>query len=242
MKEDTFLSHLIELRQRLLWMIGAVLGVFIVLLPFSNQVYALFAQPVLKNLLAGQSMLAQDGMDVFLTPIKVCLLLAFFLTVPFLLYQIWQFVAPALWENEKKMVLPLLLSGTTFFYLGVLFAYWVVLPLMFRFFSGVELEGVQFMPDINRYVGISMTLFIAFGLVFEVPVALFILVYLDRIHIETLKRNRPYVILAAFTLGMVLTPPDIISQTLLAIPLLLMFELGLLLAQYLKKQAPIMPQ
>lgn len=242
MKEDTFLSHLIELRQRLLWMIGAVLGVFIVLLPFSNQVYALFAQPVLKNLLAGQSMLAQDGMDVFLTPIKVCLLLAFFLTVPFLLYQIWQFVAPALWENEKKMVLPLLLSGTTFFYLGVLFAYWVVLPLMFRFFSGVELEGVQFMPDINRYVGISMTLFIAFGLVFEVPVALFILVYLDRIQIETLKRNRPYVILAAFTLGMVLTPPDIISQTLLAIPLLLMFELGLLLAQYLKKQAPIMPQ
>ena len=233
---EDFMSHLVELRTRLLYMIGAVTLVFLLLLPFSGTVYSAFARPVLASLLQGQTMLAQDGIDIFLTPLKVCLLVAVLLTIPFLLYQIWAYVAPALLPSEKRFARPLLLSATLLFYLGVLFAYFVILPLMFHFFSGIQLEGVSFMPDISRYLSISTAMFLVFGLVFEVPVALIILVLLGLLQPAKLRRQRPYVLLAAFTIGAILTPPDVISQTLLAVPLYGMFELGLWLAEKLRPE------
>ncbi len=234
---EDLMSHLVELRQRLLYIIGAVALVFFVLLPFDNEIYRAFARPVLSSLLKGQTMLAQDGIDIFLTPIKTCLFVAVLLTAPFVIYQIWAYVAPALLPSEKRYARPLLLSATLLFYLGVLFAYFVILPLMFSFFSAIELEGVSFMPDISRYLSISTAMFLIFGLVFEVPVALIILVMLGALNPDKVAKQRPYIILAAFTIGAVLTPPDVISQTLLAVPLLLMFELGLLLARRLKPRS-----
>ena len=207
---EDLMSHLGELRQRLLYIIGAVALVFFVLLPFDNEIYRAFARPVLSSLL---------------------------LTAPFVIYQIWAYVAPALLPSEKRYARPLLLSATLLFYLGVLFAYFVILPLMFSFFSAIELEGVSFMPDISRYLSISTAMFLIFGLVFEVPVALIILVMLGALNPDKVAKQRPYIILAAFTIGAVLTPPDVISQTLLAVPLLLMFELGLLLARRLKPRS-----
>lgn len=226
-REMALVEHLAEARSRLIYIISAIAVVFVALLPFYDSVYTLFARPVLSNLLKGQQMLAQDGIDIFLTPIKVCLFLAVLLTMPWTLYQIWRYCAPALFQHEKRLAKPLLISATLFFYLGVLFAYLVILPIMFHFFSGIELEGVAYMPDITKYMSISLAMFLAFGVVFEVPVATFILVLLGVVNPHKLAQKRPYIILAAFTIGMILTPPDIISQTLLAVPLIIMFELGL---------------
>nr|PIE82202.1 MAG: twin-arginine translocase subunit TatC [Cardiobacteriales bacterium] len=214
--------------------IFAVIGVFVLLLPFNGKIYTLFARPVLENLLPGQTMLAKDAIDIFLTPIKVSLFLSVLLTIPWILFQIWAFVAPGLYKNEKRLMMPILISSTILFYLGVMFAYFVILPILFHFLGSIELDGVAFMPDITNYMSISLTMFFAFGLVFEVPVATVILVMLDVISIESLKAKRPYIILSAFVIGMILTPPDIISQTLLALPLLVLFEIGLFTATKLK--------
>lgn len=237
-KEMTLVEHLVELRSCVLRMLLAVVVVFIALLPFYDQVYSLFARPVLENLLPGQSMLAKDAIDVFLTPVKVCLFLAVLTTMPWTLYQIWSFIAPGMYRHEKRLMLPILASSTILFYLGVLFAYFVILPLLFHFLGGVELEGVAFMPDITNYMSISLRLFMAFGIVFEVPIATVILVMMGVVSVESLKAKRPYIILAAFVVGMILTPPDIISQTLLALPLLALFELGLFVSARMQaKQA-----
>ncbi|WP_072281744.1 twin-arginine translocase subunit TatC [Rappaport israeli] len=234
-QEMPLVDHLVELRTRLIRIILALAITFLLLLPFSSDLYTLFARPVLMNLLPGQSMLAKDAIDIFLTPIKVSLFIAALLTMPWTLYQIWAFIAPAMYKHEKRLMLPILISSTALFYLGVLFAYLVILPILFHFLGNIQLNGVAFMPDITNYLSISLTLFIAFGIVFETPIATIILVLLDIISIETLKAKRPYIILAAFVIGMVLTPPDILSQTLLALPLLILFELGLLIAARLKK-------
>ncbi|UJF23996.1 twin-arginine translocase subunit TatC [Suttonella sp. R2A3] len=230
-REMSLVEHLVELRSRVIRLLLAVAVIFVALLPFYDQVYTLFARPVLSNLLPGQSMLAKDAIDVFLTPVKVCLFLAVLVTMPWTLYQIWSFVAPGMYRHEKRLMLPILASSTILFYLGVLFAYFVILPLLFLFLGGVQLEGVAFMPDITNYMSISLRLFIAFGVVFEVPIATVILVQMGVVSIESLKAKRPYIILAAFVIGMVLTPPDIISQTLLALPLLILFEIGLFVAK-----------
>ena len=232
-KEMPIVEHLIELRARLLRIIYAVAGVFILLLPFRNRVYETFALPVLGSLLPGQSMLAYDGIDIFLTPVKVCLFLACLLTIPWILYQIWAFVAPGMYRHEKRLVRPILISSTILFYTGVLFAYFIILPILFSFLAGIELKGVEYKPDITQYMSLSLTMFIAFGAAFEVPVATVICLMLGIVRPETLAKKRPYIILAAFTIGMLLTPPDAISQTLLAVPMLLLFEAGLYIGKRL---------
>lgn len=237
-REMSLVEHLADLRKSLLLILLAVGAVFVLLLPFNQAVYEWFARPVLMNLLPGQKMLAQHGIDIFLTPIKVALFVAILLTMPWILYQVWRFVAPALYRHEKRLVLPLVISSTVLFYLGVLFAYFVILPLMFHFLFqlGADLEGVALMPDITAYMNLSLALFLAFGLVFEVPVATVLLIRLGIVSIETLTNKRPYIILAAFVIGMLLTPPDVFSQTLLALPMLLLFECGILVAKYLEKK------
>ena len=208
-------------------------GVFILLLPFRNRVYETFALPVLNNMLPGQTMLAYDGIDIFLTPIKVCLFLACLFTIPWILYQVWAFVAPGMYRHEKRLVRPILISSTVLFYTGVLFAYFIILPILFSFLAGIELKGVEYKPDITQYMNLSLTMFIAFGAAFEVPVATVIFIMLGLVRPETLAQKRPYIILAAFTIGMLLTPPDAISQTLLAVPMLILFEAGLYIGKRL---------
>ena len=235
-REMSLVAHLTELRGAVIRILAGLVAVFLVLLPFNRAVYAFFARPVLDNLLPGQRMLAHQPVSVLLTPIKVCLFLAVLATIPWTLYQIWRFVAPGMYRNERRMILPMLVSGTALFYLGVLFAYFVILPLLFHFLGGIELESVAFMPDITSYVGLSLKMFMAFGIVFEVPVVTVIIVLLDVVRIETLTAKRAYVVLIAFTVGMLLTPPDIFSQTLLAVPMLILFEIGIFVARRLKKR------
>lgn len=229
--EMPLVEHLVELRTRLIRILLALLAVFVLLVPFNGKIYTLFARPVLENLLPDQTMLVKDAVDVILTPLKVCFILAVFITIPWILYQIWAFVAPGMYRHEKRLMLPILISSTVLFYIGVLFAYFVILPIMFNFLIGLELPGVTFMPDITNYMSISIGMFFAFGIVFEAPVATVILVMLGVVSTQTLAAKRPYIILGAFIIGMLLTPPDIISQTLLAIPLLLLFEIGLIIAR-----------
>ncbi|MDO5091534.1 MAG: twin-arginine translocase subunit TatC [Cardiobacteriaceae bacterium] len=234
--EMPVVEHLIELRTRLIRIILAIAVVFVLLLPFNGHIYTLFARPVLANLLPEQTMLVKDAIDVLLTPIKVCFIIAVMITIPWILYQIWAFVAPGMYRHEKRLMLPILVSSTALFYAGVLFAYFVILPIMFNFLIGIELPGVTFMPDITNYMSVSIAMFFAFGVVFEAPVATVILVMLGVVSSKTLAAKRPYIILGAFVVGMLLTPPDIFSQTLLALPLLVLFELGLIIARRLEKQ------
>lgn len=236
-QEMPLVEHLIELRRCVIHALVAYVAVFVSLLPFNHKIYQLFAWPVLSNLLPNQQMLAYQPIDIFLTPIKVCLFLALLLTMPWILYQIWRFIAPAMYRHEKRLMLPIVISATVLFYLGVLFAYFVILPLMFTFFSGIELEGVAFMPDITSYLSLSIAIFLAFGVTFEVPIITVILIRLGVVEIETLTRQRPYIVLIAFTIGMFLTPPDVFSQTLLAVPMLILFEIGIIFAKYLQKQS-----
>lgn len=235
-REMSIVDHLIELRGCLLRIIIAMAVIFIIFLPFNHQIYEWFARPVLENLMPGQKMLAHQPVDIFLTPIKVCLFLAFLITVPWTLYQIWRFVAPGMYKHEKRATLPLLVSATALFYLGVVFAYLVILPLMFHYLGSIHLEGVEYMPDITAYLGLTLRIFLAFGVVFEVPVAIVILVNLGIVELQTLTKKRAYVVLIAFTVGMLLTPPDMFSQTLLAIPVIVLFEVGILIAKYSQRK------
>lgn len=233
-EEMSLVEHLVDLRRSLINILLVMLGVFVLMLPFNQSIYELFARPVLMNLMPGQKMLAQQPIDVFLTPIKVCFFMAVLISIPWTLYQIWRFVAPGMYRHEKRLMLPMVVSSTLLFYLGVLFAYFVILPLMFSFLvkTGASLQGVELMPDITSYVSLSLAMFMAFGLVFEVPVATVILIRMGVVEIKTLTAKRPYIILIAFVVGMVLTPPDIFSQTLLAVPMLVLFEIGILVAKY----------
>lgn len=232
-QEQTFLEHLIELRSRLLKACVAVLVVLLFLLPFSRQLYALLAAPLMAHLPAGSNMIAIDVASPFLTPFKLSLLLALILAIPVVLYQLWAFVAPALYRHEQRLARPLLYSSVLLFYSGCAFAYFVVFPLVFGFFTRVAPEGVAVMTDISKYLDFVITLFLAFGITFEVPIATIILVATGITTVKKLASIRSYVVVGAFALGMLLTPPDIISQTLLALPMWLLFELGLLMTRIL---------
>jgi sec-independent protein translocase protein TatC len=229
---QTLISHLIELRNRLLRSIVAILVFAGLLLPFSNELYQFIAAPLLAHLPENSSMIATQVAAPFLTPFKLTLSVAILLAMPVLLYQIWAFVAPGLYDKERKIAVPLLLSSVVLFFLGMAFAYYVVFPLMFQFFTGATPEGVMVMTDISAYLDFVLKLFFAFGLAFEVPVATILLVKSGISTVESLKQKRPYVIVGAFVMGMLLTPPDVISQTLLAVPVWLLFELGLFCSRW----------
>ncbi len=226
-----FIEHLIELRSRLLRIVAVVLVAFLGLAPFADQIYTYLAGPLLKHLPDDSTMIAIDVASPFLTPFKLALVVAIFGTLPVILYQVWGFVAPGLYRHEKRLLLPLLVASTLLFYAGAAFAYFVVLPLVFQFMTATAPQGVAVMTDISRYLDFILTLFFAFGIAFEVPIATILLVWSGITTRESLARKRPYVIVAAFVIGMLLTPPDVISQTLLAVPMWILYELGLLFSR-----------
>lgn len=234
--QQSLISHLIELRDRLLRGVVAVLVIAAGLLPFSNDLYNFLAEPLLRHLPESSSMIATEVASPFLTPFKLTLSIAILLAIPVLLYQLWAFIAPGLYDNERKIVFPLLFASTTLFFLGVIFAYYVVFPLVFGFLANAAPDGVAVMTDISSYLDFVLKLFFAFGLAFEVPIATLLLIWTGASSVESLKEKRPYIIVGAFVIGMLLTPPDVISQTLLAIPIWLLFELGLLCARWLPKK------
>ncbi len=236
-REQSFLEHLVELRSRLLKACLAVLVVLVFLLPFARRLYHVLATPLLAQLPDGSSMIAIDVASPFLAPFKLALLLALVIAMPAVLYQLWAFVAPALFRHEKRLARPLLASSVALFYLGCAFAYFVVFPLVFGFMTRVAPEGVAVMTDISRYLDFVITLFLAFGITFEVPIATIILVATGMVTTDKLAKGRPYVIVGAFALGMLLTPPDVISQTLLAIPMWLLFETGIVFSRLLLPEA-----
>ena len=233
LQEETLLSHLIELRSRLLKAGAAVLVFFVVLIPFADEVFNRVALPLMNQLPEGSTMIATQVASPFLTPFKTTMFAALFLAMPAVLYQLWAFTAPGLYTKEKRFAIPLLVSSTMLFYLGALFAYIVVFPLMFGFFTSAAPAGVSVMTDISSYLDFVLVLFFAFGLSFEVPIATVILVWSGLTNIESLEKNRAYVFLGAFIIGMLITPPDVISQTLLAVPVYLLYECGILLSKIL---------
>jgi sec-independent protein translocase protein TatC len=230
--QDSFMSHLIELRMRLMRSIIAIVIVVVALFPFAKDIYALLAQPLLRVLPHGSTMIATDVTGTFLVPLKVTLMAAFLIALPYVLWQAWAFVAPGLYQHEKRLVVPVLVSSCLFFVLGMSFAYFFVFPVAFGFFAGYAPVGVQMMTDIDKYLSFVMTMFIAFGLTFETPVVVVVLVRMRVVSLEKLRSMRPYVIVGAFVVGAVFTPPDVISQCLLAVPLWLLYELGLQLARF----------
>jgi len=231
--EGTLVSHLVELRDRLLRAALAVLAVFVCLVPFAERLFTLVATPLMRQLPEGTSMVAIGVASPFLTPFKLAFFLALFVAMPVVLYQLWAFVAPGLYRRERRMAVPLLGSSIVLFYAGIAFAYFVVFPLMFGFFTAVAPSGVTVSTDISMYLDFVLTLFLAFGLAFEVPIATVILVWTGFTSPEALTRYRAYVFLGSFVLGMLLTPPDVISQTLLAVPVYLLFEAGILMSRLL---------
>ncbi len=226
-----FLQHLVELRDRLLRVVLTVTVVFLAIFPFANDLYSILAEPLLRHLPEGTSMIATEVASPFLTPFKLTLVLAIFIAVPMLLYQAWAFVAPGLYQDERRMVLPLMVVSTALFYLGIVFAYYLVFPLVFGFFTSVAPDGVAVMTDISKYLDFVLKLFFAFGLAFQVPIATFVLIWTGMTTPESLAHKRPYVIVGAFTIGMLLTPPDVVSQVLLALPMWVLFELGIIFAR-----------
>jgi sec-independent protein translocase protein TatC len=236
--QDTFISHLVELRDRLLRSILAVLIVFLCLFPWARELYAVLAQPLLAALPAGGRMIATDVVGVFLVPVKVAMLVAFVIALPYVLYQAWAFVAPGLYAHERRLVLPLVIASSGLFILGMSFAYFLVFPLVFKFMAAIAPEGVAWMTDIDKYLSFVLTLFVAFGVVFEVPVVVIVLVRTGLVSVEKLNDIRPYVIVGAFVVGAIFTPPDVISQVMLAVPLWLLYELGIFLARFVGRPAP----
>ena len=227
LQEGTFMSHLLELRNRLLYSIIAVLVVFVPLAFKSEMVYHVLAEPLLNVLPNQEGMVTINPLAAFLTPLKLSFYFAVVITIPFLLYQLWAFIAPGLYKHERKLVWPLMASSTVLFYAGMSFAYFVVFPLVFKFLSGITPLGVKFTPDITQYQEFVFTLFFAFGIAFELPVAMVLLIRAGVLNPDTLAKKRQYVVLVIFTVAMVITPPDVFSQTLLAIPMMLLFEIGL---------------
>ena len=230
------IAHLIELRSRVLKALMSVLVVFLCLVYFAQDLYQYLAMPLIASLPEGASMIATDVASPFIAPFKLTLVLSFFVAIPFVLYQIWAFVAPGLYRKEKKLVAPLLASSTILFYSGMAFAYYVVFPLAFMFFNSVAPEGVLVSTDISSYLNFVLKLFFAFGVAFEIPIAVILLCWTGVTSAEKLAKKRPYVVVGAFVLGMLLTPPDVISQTLLALPMWFLFEVGLLIGGLYSKQ------
>lgn len=232
---DSFISHLIELRDRLLRIVIGLLLVSLALLPFAQEIYHFLATPLLQSLPAGGQMIATDVTTPFFVPLKAVLLAAFMLALPHTLYQVWAFVAPGLYSSERSLVSPLVFSSLLLFLCGMAFAYFLVFPVVFGFISSTAPDGVAVMTDIGKYLDFAMTLFIAFGLAFEVPVAVVLLVITGVVSIAALRGARSYVIVGAFVLGAIFTPPDIISQFMLAIPLWLLYETGIIVASLLQR-------
>jgi len=231
-QQQPLISHLLELRSKLLKSIASVLIVFICSVYWANDIYHYMAIPLMQSLPLGGSMIATDVAAPFFAPFKLTLVLSFFVAVPYVLFQIWSFVAPGLYKHEKRLVMPLLFSSTVLFYLGIAFAYYVVFPVVFGFFANTAPEGVQVATDISSYLDFVLKLFFAFGLSFEIPIAVVLLCWAGVTTPEDLKQKRPYIIVGAFVVGMLLTPPDVISQTMLAVPMLLLFEGGLFAARF----------
>lgn len=243
--EDTqpLISHLIELRKRLLNCIVAVLVIFLALVYFANDIYQLVAAPLISQMPLGATMIATDVASPFFTPIKLTIMVSVILSAPVILYQVWAFIAPALYKHERRLVVPLLVSSTLLFYIGMAFAYFVVFPLAFGFLTKTAPAGVVVSTDITSYLDFVMALFMAFGVSFEVPVAIVLLCWLGVTTPEDLKAKRPYVLVGAFVVGMLLTPPDVFSQTLLAIPMYCLFEVGVFFARfYVGKRRPENPE
>jgi sec-independent protein translocase protein TatC len=226
--DQPLMAHILELRNRLLHCLVAVLVIFVGLFGFSNELYLYVSEPLRLQLPETSSMIATDVASPFLTPFKLTLVLSLLAAMPYILYQVWAFVAPGLYQREKKIVLPLFFSSIALFYGGMAFAYYVVFPLIFMFFTSVGPEGVTVMTDIRSYLDFVLKLFFAFGISFEIPIAVVILSWMGAVEPNNLAKKRPYVFVLCFVLGMLLTPPDIISQTLLAVPMWLLFELGII--------------
>ena len=230
-KAGTLLSHLVELRSRLLKSVAAVLVLFLGFAPFANDLYTVVAAPLMQHLGGDASMIATQVASPFLTPFKLSLVLAIFASMPVVLYQLWAFVAPGLYSQERRFAIPLLLTSILLFYAGIAFAYFIVFPLMFGFFTAVAPTGVTVMTDIAHYLDFVLMLFFAFGLAFEVPIATVLLVWAGITTPSKMSGKRPFVFLGAFIAGMMLTPPDVVSQLLLAFPIYLLFEAGIILAR-----------
>ena len=235
--EGTLISHLLELRNRLLYSLIGVLIIFIPGAIFSRELYSIVAQPLMSVMPEGASMIATEVASPFLTPLKLVFVLAIVLSIPNILYQLWAFVAPGLYRHERKLVIPLLASSTLLFYCGMAFAYFIVFPLVFGFFTQVAPTGVQIMTDIKAYLDFIFSMFIAFGIAFEMPIAIILLTRAGVVSPDALAKKRPYVVVWVFVIAMFLTPPDVISQTLLAIPMLILFEAGLFFARRLEPKS-----
>jgi sec-independent protein translocase protein TatC len=233
------IQHLIELRNHLLRAVLCVITVFASLYYFANDIYLIVAEPLRELMPEGSTMIATDVASPFFAPLKLTLMVSIFISMPFVLYQIWRFIAPALYDKEKTLAFPLLFSSIVLFYSGIAFAYFVVFPLIFGFFTSTGPEGVTIMTDISRYLDFVLKLFFAFGLVFEIPIAIIILVSSGVTSVDSLSQKRPYLVVACFVVGMLLTPPDVISQTLLALPMWLLFEVGLLFAKMVEKRPEV---
>lgn len=234
--QDTFLSHLIELRNRLMWSLMAVGIVFLCLVPWAKDIYHLISAPMLAQLPKGGRMIATEITSPFFIPFKVTFLTAVLFTLPFLLYQAWAFIAPGLYSHEKKLIAPLILASTILFAAGMAFAYFAVFPTVFRVMQAFTPEGVEWMPDIGTYLSFVMNMFLAFGITFQVPVVVIILVRMGVVSVAKLKEIRPYVIVGAFIVAAVVTPPDVTSQILLAVPICLLYEAGLIVASFTGKR------
>ena len=229
-------AHLTELRSRLLRIVLIWMVIFAGLFCFANDLYSFISEPLRVYLPPGTSMIATDVASPFLTPFKLALISALFLAVPFILHQVWGFIAPGLYRHEKRLAVPLLASSILLFYTGMAFAYYVVFPLIFGFFTSAAPEGVTVMTDINSYLDFVMTLFLAFGVAFEIPVATVLLALAGVVDVASLRKMRPYVVVGCFVVGMVLTPPDVVSQTLLALPMWMLYEVGILFSSLLTRK------
>ncbi len=232
---NSLVPHFQELKSRLSKSLAFILVIFLLLFPFSDTIYNQLADPLIRNLPQNSSMIAIDVASPFFIPFKLVMILSVFISIPYLLYHIWMFTAPGLYDKEKKLVLPILISSSLLFYLGAAFAYFVVFPLLFSFFISIAPSGIAVMTDIGRYLDFVITLFFAFGFAFEVPIITILLVITNVSTTKSLSKKRPYVIVGAFVVGMLLTPPDVVSQTLLAIPIWILYELGILFSKIISK-------
>ena len=233
MEERPFLGHLQELRSRIIKSLVVILVCFLGLIYFSNDIYLLLSEPLMSFLPSNSSMIATEVASPFLTPLKLTFYVSLLVSMPFLLNQIWRFIAPGMYENEKSLSFLLMLSSLLLFYLGVLFTYFLVLPLVFGFFTGAAPDGILIMTDISRYLDFVLSMMFAFSFAFEIPIFIFLLIWSGISNSESLRSKRPYVIIGCFTVGMLITPPDVISQSLLAIPAWILFELGIVMASFL---------
>ncbi|MDR2880390.1 MAG: twin-arginine translocase subunit TatC [Azoarcus sp.] len=237
-REESFISHLIELRTRLLRSLIAVGLLFLCLMPWASDIYDLLAKPLMSTLPPGANMIATGVVTPFFVPIKVTMLVAFVLALPFVLYQVWSFVAPGLYAHERRLALPLIAGSVLLFFTGMAFCYFFVFRMAFRFIASFAPESVQLAPDIEQYLSFVMTMFIAFGVTFEVPVAVILLARMGVVSIEKLREARPYVIVGAFIVAAIVTPPDVVSQIMLAIPVCLLYEAGVFIAAAVSKPKP----